>query len=51
MLSLSGDEMSSPRLLLHSNTQAGHSKDTKGLNLLRDIGFPLGGHKRRAQRP
>lgn len=30
---------------------AGHSKDTKGLNLLCDIGFPLGSHKQRIQRP
>lgn len=40
--------------LLYSYIQtshASHREDTKGLNLLCDIGFPLGSHKQRIQRP
>lgn len=31
--------------------QTGHFKDTEGLNLQCDTGFPLGSHKQRLQRP
>lgn len=56
--SLSDSDSHRVKLSVHSSplfsTQTSSSsrrKDTKGLNLLCDTGFPLGSHKQRTQRP